>query len=648
MEHNNAELSADMESVARVLRISLDVMNDNQMNSFTMCDDESVIVRLAYLTEYPRDKFIEEILTITDGDTDTLSKTRDDLFECAKVNEKFPGGELVKRRRPHTDTSESLEYKLAKDCFTIYQFVQEGDIDMLYDVLNAKAKIANLSQPHCQPKTDKDVPLLDTVNELRDHLKNVKEEMDNMKLHYDSEISALRLELDQKKDTHNAKKEEMKQRNNRVEHEIRSDIALVKQQCHEISNEINLVKNWNGRFSDKYEVLFSKVQHTRDSIVKELNLMSSKSESHENRLVKLGENQSSVSRSLHDIVKDIEDIRYAQQTLKEPNDRAVSALKAEQKRTSVILKEITKDVDGLAIKMKSTETSVTSLRKQVSDMEKKFQQKRETTTYAAATRARLEGAVVDAPGPCRVREHPVSSKTPVLHRPRSSATSDDSADQQPPALQHPNNGSAADNVQTPSSVPERPATGTNTQSPELPRPTTSAKATATASVRVDLQQPASQYLHGDNRRTLIKDVPKPPTTESTPTQSQLDSTEGRPINVHITNPKPNQSFYNEQSSNSSGNKSAFSAFYVGNILPSISEDTIRTYFYQRSVPVKYLKILTSKRQTVSKGAKVVVPTTDSARIMKNFLPRDVYVRQWIDKPSNDNGWQNGRVFYRTH
>lgn len=594
-----------MASLAEEIRVSLELVNHKPKHDEIPNDNTQFKFNLSamegsnhffHMIEMPRDKFIEELMYVTNNDTDALQQERQLIFERVKVKDAFPGGELIKRRKPQTDTSESLESKLARDCYSLFKFLHDGDIETLYDVLNAKAKRDQLdcsSSTALSPSVSLDTLIVNsdsdlnslqgTVKATQDSIEYLKEAMQSMKVNNDKEIETLRIELNQKQDDHARKREATRDRNNRIESEIREDISNVKKQCSDAIVEMKELRGMSTKLAEDYETLNKLFQKICQSLSKHDIACSKDTERHAGKLKQLDEKQAVMSRELNQQNRHIDDIRHAQQKLKEPIDASTCALKSEQKRMRSALKDVTQDCDNLNSRTKSTEASLVSIRKQMCDMDKRYQTKQESYASALKTISQTSNTV----------------------------------------------GSNASNIYQPLVV-------------RLPK-----KTDKQAVVQKDTREthhPQATPRVPESPVTVPSDVAdgQRPTTSKSSRESQ-----NMPIEVISTN-RTFHAYQDEHSRPSQPHRTEFIPFYIGNINPDVDSNTVKAYLTERNIRLKYIKLFESKKRGTGNGAKVVVNKNDCSKLTRQgFLPRSVYVREWKDNGGNRSpGFgHDERVFY---
>ena len=134
----------------------------------------------------PRDTFIDIILSEFGDKAHSLVKLRECLFDDAKSTNRLPFGHLARRTQPKILKSarDSLEFKLARDCFLLSKFILGGPISEVMETISKSSSTSRSSSLPREKNTTlsqscQSLPMVsieDTVNALRADIVHLKQE----------------------------------------------------------------------------------------------------------------------------------------------------------------------------------------------------------------------------------------------------------------------------------------------------------------------------------------------------------------------------------------------------------------------------------------------------------------------------------------
>lgn len=98
-------------------------LDDNRQTSFIFDKYE------ADLRHVPRDTFVSTLIQLTECNEEEINLVREDLYErCKRSRDDTPPGTIVKRLKPRSVNSDTLDVKLARDCHTLYMFLNGAPV----------------------------------------------------------------------------------------------------------------------------------------------------------------------------------------------------------------------------------------------------------------------------------------------------------------------------------------------------------------------------------------------------------------------------------------------------------------------------------------------------------------------------------------
>ena len=373
-----------MSQIAKEVTAATEVLLQNENDSFTS-DNEifssptktnqyqdlpifSNIYSNIYSDIYgkPKDTIIQTLVSVSQGDPTVLSGLRDELFSLAKTYPRFPGGELVKRLRPRTSTSDPLETKLARDCYTIFMFLEGSSPESLSDVLTTRSH--TLSQPSQSQPTPK--PSVNSNNLQMtitcDEIADIKAQLQSLKQQVTSQSETI---ADLKSKLNKAQGHENK-------------INLMKQEITTLNSKVSNLQSAAGAAKQRQEQTSKDSEELKKQVKTAVNLSNNLNQtvnqvqlefqSHEKSYKQYQTETSNKLKSLRsdttNISHTVNDNKRAIDKLKEPSDSKTTSLSAQvklirQDTTSIITdhRQIEERLEKQAENIAVIQTSLTNM-----------------------------------------------------------------------------------------------------------------------------------------------------------------------------------------------------------------------------------------------------------------------------------------------
>lgn len=237
----------------------------------------------AYLSEIfkhknkPKALFIDSLLELTNNSITELETVKNDLYEMVRKNDDFPykEGYLKKRLLPRTKGGQSVENKLANDCYVLLR-ARDGDyLEDLSQVVGVskRTKLNESASQNLSPNPDNihySLSLKETIVKLSRNFHEFQIKQDNVISSLKQEISVLKTENDQTKIRVKEEGKDLKTVRKKYDNlideisSLKNSITIVKQNCDEqavkienIDQEIesidSVVKGCLTKLSDEHK-----------------------------------------------------------------------------------------------------------------------------------------------------------------------------------------------------------------------------------------------------------------------------------------------------------------------------------------------------------------------------------------------------------
>ena len=179
-----------------------DSQEDRTQDSCARNSDPLSVDSLVYVSRsLPKGMFISKVIKDSSSNRERLESVRLSVFEHLQVLEGYPFDSSLKKR-VHTRTGDSVEYKLAQDIYSLVSVIDGAEWEDVRPVLN----LPRSRKPHANNSCDisfqavniTEVELLkQAVQSLTADMVAIKQENNLLKTELKSEIKALRSDLKQ-------------------------------------------------------------------------------------------------------------------------------------------------------------------------------------------------------------------------------------------------------------------------------------------------------------------------------------------------------------------------------------------------------------------------------------------------------------------
>ncbi|MEW8548092.1 MAG: hypothetical protein AB2693_31705, partial [Candidatus Thiodiazotropha sp.] len=230
-----------------------DIISDSQESTFQgaqACYPDSnpleVDCIVSAVRSLPKSLCITQLLKDSSSDRDRLEAARSDIFACIKESEGFPFDlRSYLKKRIHTRSGDSVEYKLAHDIYCLAGVLDGADWDDLREVINIPRPSKKLPSQQSQPVQESSFsayPAIDldqlkrTVQVLSADMVSLKQENIALKSNIMTEIKSLKTDLNQLKGDCEAEQSELRSL-------INTNALSVDRVCNEKSNGIAHIKS---------------------------------------------------------------------------------------------------------------------------------------------------------------------------------------------------------------------------------------------------------------------------------------------------------------------------------------------------------------------------------------------------------------------
>ena len=563
---------------------STPVLNNNDNTSDSIASSPIDVVDIA--RKYPKDDFIDRLLSYAANDETFLNKIRTDLFESAKSRNECPLGELKTCRR--RKIGEPLDQKLANDCHTICMFLLGGTTDELQEIISNSNK-SSVSYDVCTPRRLPCLPSSVTSSPIRICTNS-----------YD-DIANIRAEILMLKSIQSDNNTEMSNEIKRLNSEI-NRMNILKDKCEKSEQQISDLEKRYSKLSElfnKHVKSIIKTQKDTDESVKKLiSSVDAVKEKHacfekktnssllltesdvqtinvdvENILdktKKLSSDNHSMKLTIADMVRQINNIN-------EPDNSAISSIKGEVKIIRQQCKTLSDELKSLDENVLSNKNSITNLRKTIASTDQQLntlkRAKHLNTTTECSHGNITYSAAVQTKSNAQPKDHRVPSPTndPKNNTAQRRSSTDEST------------------YITPTSQSTRPPQR-NATADHRPIP-----------VRIHPRKDTTDRALDNSAFNVIKSKKS---SRSSPNQSEDSLITANKQHTHCAH------------------------YYVGNINSSVSLDIFKSYITRRNIDVIDVRLFNSKT-THLKCAKLSVSFDHSPSIEDAyFWPPGVYARQW--------------------